>query len=263
MHGLLASVRYTVRLLLKSPGFTVTAVLILGFGIGANTAIFSAIDTVILKPLPYPDPSSLVQIFLTYQDKEDSIDYPDYLDICAAQHSFRSLAAVCDSVLDLTGSGTPERLHVDFISASMFGVTGHPFILGRPFTDNEDVPGGPLLVVLSEHFWRTRFNADPHIIGQNLTLSDRSFQVIGVVPSQINYWSPCDIYAPINALDLFYSGLRKRNEHAAACFGRLRAGVSLEQARAELNLIHDNLVAQYPETDKGYGIHIVSPGRGD
>jgi hypothetical protein len=135
MHGLLASVRYTVRLLLKSPGFTVTAVLILGFGIGANTAIFSAIDTVILKPLPCPDPSSLVQIFLTYQDKEDSIDYPDYLDICAAQHSFRSLAAVCDSALDLTGSGTPERLHVDFISASMFGVTGHPFILGRPFTD--------------------------------------------------------------------------------------------------------------------------------
>jgi putative ABC transport system permease protein len=144
--------RHPIRLLLKSPGFTVTAILILGLGIGTNTAIFSAIDSVILKPLPYPDPGSLVQIFLTYQGNENSIDYPDYQAICAAQHSFRSLAAVCDSKLDLTGEGTPERVNVDFISASMFQVTGQPFVLGRPFTEKEDVPGGLLLVVLSERF---------------------------------------------------------------------------------------------------------------
>jgi putative ABC transport system permease protein len=255
--------RHTIRLLLKSPGFTITAILILGLGIGTNTAIFSAIESVILKPLPYPDPGSLVQIFLTYQGNENSIDYPDYQDICGAQHSFTSLAAVCDSKLDLTGEGTPERLNVDFISASMFQVTGRPFVVGRPFTEKEDVSGGPLLVVLSERFWRARFNADPHIIGKNLTLSDYSFQVVGVVPAQINYWSPCDIYAPINSLENFYSGLRKRDEHPAACFGRLRPGVSLEQARAELEAIHDNLVRQYPDTDKGYGIKIVAPGRGD
>jgi len=193
MRSLISRLRYATRLLLKSPGFTITAVLILGLGIGANTAIFSAIDSVILKPLPYPDPGSLVQIFLTYQGKENSIDYPDYLDICAAQHSFKNLAAVSDGKLDLTGWGTPERLDADFISASMFQVTGQPFLLGRPFTDKEDVPGGPLLVVLSERFWRTRFHADPSIIGKNLTLSDYSFQVVGVVPAQINYWSPCDI----------------------------------------------------------------------
>jgi putative ABC transport system permease protein len=170
---------------------------------------------------------------------------------------------VCDSKLDLTGWGTAERLNVDFISASMFEVTGHPFIVGRPFTDKEDVPGGPLLVVLSERFWRTRFNADPSIVGKNLTLSDYSFEVVGVVPAQINYWSPCDIYAPINTLERFYSGLRKRNEHPAACFGRLRPGGSLEQARAEIDAIHDNLIARYPDTDKGYGIQVVAPGRGD
>ena len=259
----MSTLRHTIRLLLKSPGFTIAAILILGLGIGTNTAIFSAIDTVILKPLPYPDPGSLVQIFLTYQGKENSIDYPDYLDICAAQHSFAGLAAVCDDKLDLTGTGTPERLNVDFISASMFGVTGHPTILGRSFTEKEDIPGGPLLVVLSERFWRTRFNADPEIIGKNLTLSDYTFQVVGVVPAQINYWSPCDLYAPINTLELFYSGLRKRDEHPAACFGRLRPGVSLEQARAELEIIHDNLITRYPDTDKGYGIQIVAPGRGD
>jgi putative ABC transport system permease protein len=257
------SLQHTIRLLLKSPGFAITAILILGFGIGTNAAIFSAIDNVILKPLPYPDPASLVQIFLTYQGKENSIDYPDYQDICATQHSFTNLAAVCDSKLDLTGQGTPERLDVDFISASMFQVTGRPFILGRPFTEKEDVPGGPLLVVLSERFWRARLNADPHIIGKNLTLSDYSFQVVGVVPAQINYWSPCDIYAPINSLENFYSGWRKRDEHPAACFGRLRPGVSLEQARGELEAIHENLVNQYPDTDKGYGIKIVAPGKGD
>ena len=259
----MSPLRHTLRLLLKTPGFTITAILILGLGIGTNTAIFSAIDSVILKPLPYPDPGSLVQIFLTYQGKENSIDYLDYLDISAAQHSFQSLAAVCDSKLDLTGWRTAERLNVDFISASMFEVTGHPFIVGRPFTDKEDIPGGPLLVVLSERFWRTRFNADPSIIGKILTLSDYSFQVVGVVPAQINYWSPCDIYAPINTLALFYSGLRKRDEHPAACFGRLRAGVTLEQARAEIDTIHDNLIARFPDTDKGYGIQVTAPGRGD
>src|SRR5260370_2148287 len=119
MDGLLASVRYTGRLLLKSPGFTITAILILGLGIGTNTAIFSAIDAVILKPLPYPNPDSLVQIFLTYQGKENSIDYPDYLDICAAQHSLRSLAPLCDLNLHLTGWGTPHRFTPHFISPIM------------------------------------------------------------------------------------------------------------------------------------------------
>ncbi|MBV8277767.1 MAG: ABC transporter permease, partial [Verrucomicrobia bacterium] len=95
------------------------------------------------------------------------------------------------------------------------------------------------------------------------TLSDYSFQVVGVVPAQINYWSPCDIYAPINTLELFYSGLRKRDEHPVACFGRLRPGVTLEQARAEIDTIHDHLVAQYPDSDKGFGIQVVAPGRGD
>jgi putative ABC transport system permease protein len=256
--------RQTIRLLFKSPGFAITAVLILGFGIGTNTAIFSLVQAVILKPLPYPDPTSLIQIFLTYQGNEDSIDYLDYSDINGAQHSFKNMAAVVSGSLDLTGPENPERLRVDFVTASMFAVTGSPFVLGRPFTENEDVPGGPGVVVLSEQFWRKRFNADPSIIGKNLTLSDHIFQVIGVVPRQINWWSPCDIYVPINTFELFYPGdLRNRTEHVAACFGRLREGFSLPQAKAELDTIHERLIAQYPDTDKGYGLSVVTPGRGD
>ena len=146
----------------------------------------------------------------------------------------------------------------------MFTVTRSPCILGRPFTENEDVPGGPLLVVLGEQFWRRRFNSDPNVIGKTVTLSDRTFQVIGVVPRQINWWTPCDIYVPINAFALFYPGdLRNRTEHIAACFGRLNQGVSLAQAKAELDTIHERLIAQYPATDKGYGLNVVTPGRGD
>ena len=258
MRGLLKSLRQTIRQLLKAPGFTITAVVILGFGIGANTAIFSVIDGVLLKPLPYPEPDQLVQFYLTYQGREDAIDYPDYLDICAAQHSLDSLSIVSDNAFDLTGKGDPERLDVDFMSASMFKVTGRPCILGRSFSENEDVPGGPLVVVLSEAFWRSRFNSDPSIIGANLTLSDHSFQVIGVAPAQINYWSPCDVYVPISALQNFGSGLWKRNEHIGACFGRLKAGVGLAQAQADLDSIHNNLIARYPDTNKGYGIRVVA-----
>jgi putative ABC transport system permease protein len=256
--------RHTIRLLRKSPGFAITAILILGFGIGTNTGIFSLIQAVILKPLPYPDPASLIQIFLTYQGNEDSIDYPDYLDISAAQRSFKNTAAVSSGSLDLTGEGNPEPLKVDFITASMFTVTGSPSVLGRPFATNEDIPGGPLVVVLSEQFWRTRFNADPSIIGKNISLSDRTFQIIGVVPRQINWWAPCDIYVPINTFELFYPGsLRNRTEHIVACFGRLNEGVSLAQAKAELDTIHERLINQYPDTDKGYGLNLVTPGRGD
>src|SRR5246127_81821 len=108
MRSLTSLFRHTVRLLLKSPGFAITAILILGFGIGANTAIFSLVNAVLLKPLPYPDPASLIQIFLTYQGNEDSIDYPDYLDISRAQRGFKNMAAVSNGSLDLTGKGNAE-----------------------------------------------------------------------------------------------------------------------------------------------------------
>jgi putative ABC transport system permease protein len=259
MRGLLKSLHYTIRLLLKSPGFTVTAVLIIAFAIGTNAAMFSVIDAVLLRPLPYPKPDRLVQIYLTDQGRESGLDYPDYLDICAAQHTLDTLSIVCSSILDLTGKGDAERLHVDFVSAGMFGVTGVPFILGRPFTEVEDIPDGPLLVVLSERFWRSRFNSDPKIIGTNLTLNDRSFQVIGVAPAQVDYWSSCDLYAPINGLRVVNSALGQRDQHIATGIGRLKAGTSLAQAQADLDIIHDNLSARYSDTDKGYGIRVVSP----
>jgi putative ABC transport system permease protein len=157
MHALFQHLRYTLRLLRKSPGFTITAVLILSFGIGVNTAIFSLLDAAVLKPLPYPD----------------------YLDLAAAQHSFESLAALSvPMALDLGGTKEAQQVRAFFVSPGLAKVTGLPMKLGRWFNEEEDVPHGPLVAVLSEPFWRTHFQSDSSIVGKKITLSGWSFQIL-------------------------------------------------------------------------------------
>jgi predicted permease len=267
MGRFLPSLRYTLRMLLKSPGFTITAVLILGFGIGVNTAIFSLIDNVLLKPLPFPNPDRLVQINEPYQnDMGSNVDYPDFIDIVRSQRTFDAIAVASYEGIDLSGDGKPEQLTVEFVSPSVFQVTGLPVILGRVFTDQEDIRNGPLLVVLSEKCWRGRFHSDPNILGRNLTLGEHSFQVIGVVPRQATDWGPpgVDFYLPANTeaplgrmpnqrgypLDL-------RDVHRFPCYGRLKPGVTIAQAQTNLETIHDNLLARYPDTNQGYGIRVT------
>jgi putative ABC transport system permease protein len=262
MRSLISHLRYTIRLLLRSPGFAIACVLILGFGIGLNTAIFSLINAVILKPLPYPNPDRLVRVSQPYQnDLSMGFDYPDFVDTVATQHSFESLAVADQESIDLSGNGQPEHLEADFVSPSMFKVSGLPTVLGRVFTEQEDIPNGPFLAVLSEHFWRARFQSDPKIIGKNLTLSDHSFQVIGVVPTQVCDWGPptADIYAPANTLaplGFLPNGsgypLANRDVHRFFCAGRLKAGISVAESRADLEVIQKNLLARYPDTNKGY-----------
>jgi putative ABC transport system permease protein len=155
---MLSQLRYTIRLLFRSPGFTITAVLVLGLGIGANTAVFSLIDTVLLKPLPYPQPERLAWISMPTQTVRDgALDYPDYLDLCAAQHTFSSLGLESWDSFDLSEHGRAERIKGSCRTASAFQVSGLPFVLGRPFTADEDKPGWPLVVVLSETLWRSQF----------------------------------------------------------------------------------------------------------
>ncbi|HXM02505.1 MAG TPA: ABC transporter permease, partial [Chthoniobacterales bacterium] len=156
MHGPGANFRRMVRRLLKSPGFTIIAVLVLGFGIGVNTAVFSLIDTVLLKPLPYPESNRLVMISMPVGGMEEApVDYPDYLDFTATQHSFTSICLENFEYFDLTENGSTERVNCAFASASAFEVNGLHCVLGRPFTPDEDKPGGALVAVLSEPFWRT------------------------------------------------------------------------------------------------------------
>jgi len=268
MRDLISNLRYSLRLLLKSPGFTITAILILAFGIGVNTVIFSLINAVILKPLPFAEPDQLVQISQPYQnDPSASIDYPDYVDIARGQQTFSSLAVLCWSTLNLSDSGESQEIHVAFVSPSLFKITALPPIIGRVFTDAEDVPNGPFVVVLSEYFWRTRFAADPQIVGKNITLGDHSFEVIGVVPAQVRDWGPPGalVYVPANTVapvGIFGNNrgypLEFRDLHYFACVGRLRPGFTLSQAQADLDVIHRDLLRRYPETTEGYGIRVTS-----
>jgi putative ABC transport system permease protein len=199
MPGILSHLRYSARQLLKAPGFTVTAILILGFGIGANTAIFSLINTVLLQPLPYSHPERLVVINMPYQGApQTSFDYPDYLDIAAAQTCFDCMAVGHDDPLDLTENGEAQRLWVNFCSPSQFALTARDAILGRVFNTQEDVPHGPQLAVISERLWRNHFNADPNVLGKKVTLSEQTFEIIGIVPIQLDMWGnpPTDVYLP-------------------------------------------------------------------
>lgn len=265
MRSLISQLRYTVRLLLKSPGFTITAVLILGLGIGANTAVFSLIDAVILNSTPFPQPDRLVRVCQPQATADQSdvtkgyLAYPAYIDVSRNQHSFETMSASYWDFLDLSGRGEAQRLTTIFASPGLFKVTNLPFILGRPFTEAEDQSGGPLVVVLSEPLWRSRFNADPNIIGQNLTLSGESFQVVGVCRRQAeDVTTPWvdQIYVPLHVSEVFGTNLKDRGTRGFMCLGRLKAGVTLAQAQADLAVIQDNLASKYPATDKGYAIRL-------
>jgi putative ABC transport system permease protein len=259
--------RQTIRVLLKSPGFTITAVLILGFGIGANTAVFSLIEAAILNAVPYPKPDRLVRIYqpsakAKFDAAAEFVDYPDYLDLSRNQRTFGSLSASSWTYWDLGGQGQkyPERLTGVVATPGLFKVTGLPFVLGRPFTEEEDKTGGPLVVVLSEQLWRHRFNADPNIIGKNLLLSGESFEVIGVCPRQVEEVStpPDDpLYVPIHVTELWGGTLQNRAHKGRTCMGRLKEGVSLAQAEAELASIQSNLDILYPEADKDITIRVA------
>lgn len=253
--------RHTIRLLLKSPGFTITAILILGFGIGANTAMFSLIQTVVVNALPFPNADRLVQVT---QPKENDrywsgTSYLDYLDVSSANHTLETLAISNWDFFDLSGQVIPERVTAIYATPTLFRLTGLPFILGRPFTEDEDKPGGPLVVILSESAWRNRFNADPQIVGKNIVLSGRSFQIVGVCPRQVE-----DVTTPTT--DPFYVPLHvgsgtsepERGQHDQSSIARLKPGVTLAQAQADLEVIQHNLAERYPDAEKGYGIRVGS-----
>ena len=237
--------------------------LVLGFGIGANTAIFSLIDAVLLKPLPYPEPDRLVEVIRTNPAQNvyyGYFGYPDFLDYCRAQNSFVTLALEHWDSINLSADGRTEQVRAAFDTASAFQAYGLPFILGRPFTAEEDQPGGPAVAVLTEPLWRNRFNADPNILGKNIVLNGVGFEVVGVIKAFYSEYSePPRILLPLNTADVIsgWDAWRNRDYGVFTCFGRLKEGVTLAQAEADLKIITNDLAARYPE-DKGNGVRLES-----
>jgi putative ABC transport system permease protein len=258
MRSLISHLRYTVRRLLKSPGFTVTAVLILGLGIGANTAIFSLVNCVLLKPLPYPNPDRLVSIYQIIQGGDQSqFDYPDYLDLRANQRTMDSLTAFYPDDFTLTGRGEPERISGIYASGSLFKVLGRPFLIGKPFGETEDNSETRSVVVMSEHLWNTKFQRDPRVLGANLLLNGRSFEIVGVTPAQANELGKVDLYVPLNQGVFFNAAKEERSEHFLWGIGRMKENVSLRQAQANFETISQELARQYPVSNTGKGVHLV------
>ena len=250
MRTLISHLRYTIRLLLKSPGFTITTILIMGLAIGANTAIFSLVDAVLLESLPYPDPGRLFTISETSPVyPKISLDYPDYLDWRTSQHSFEEIAVFRRDNFNLTGNGDPERVSGAIVTASYFRVLGVTPEIGRFFAESEDRTGGAGLILLSDRFWRNRFAADPKIIGRTLVLNDVSYEVIGIAPPQIMNPESMDVYVPMGHFPV-PAALTDRGQHPGLnCLGRLKSGVSLEAAGAEFRVIARNLELQYPDSN--------------
>jgi putative ABC transport system permease protein len=258
------------RMLRKSPGFTIAVILTLGVGIGINVAIYSVIHAVLLSELPYPEPDRLVAISETSAGNVSPTSYPDYLDWKAAQRSFDDIAVSRRDDFNLTGNGEPERFSGLFVTASYFRVLKVPPKLGRTFFDKEDSEAGVNPIVLSEHVWRSRFAADPAIVGRKLTLNTISCEVVGVAADSLSIVRNtetarnsqgarnADLYAPFG----FYANrpyMHDRNGRIGFYgIGRLKQGVSIEQATAHLKVIARNLELKYPVSNTGCGIAVTS-----
>ena len=257
METLIQDLRYAVRMLIKKPAFTVVVVAALALGIGANTAIFSIVNSILLRPLPYRDPDRLTMIWM--DNKRMNVDqdihsYPNYVDYRDQNQVFESMATYYGISLNLVGVGEPERIIGSATSASLFEVLGVDPQRGRVFTIDEEQPGQDRVAVLSYGLWQRRFGGDPNIVGQEIQLSDVSRTVIGVMPPGFKFpHKDAEIWVP---MALNENQKQSRGSFGYYAIGRLKPGVSIEQAQAEMGTIASNLSTQYPILD-GLGVNLV------
>ena len=250
---------YAVRSISKAPGFAVTAILTLALGIGAATAVFSVCDAMLWKPVPLPGIESLAMINQTNPDDPKDYEYDtaaDAADIRAQSHAFSETAEFQQNFANIvTGGGEPERAEVSFVSATFFDVLGVKPKLGRAFQPGDDQRGAPPTVVLSDSFWRTRFGADPSIVGKTVRVDDRDTTVIGVMPPNVTFPLPSDFWSP---LTLTLAVERSRTAQTVTVIGRLKPGQTLATAGVEVNGIGRRLEAQYPDTNTRRRFRVMS-----
>jgi putative ABC transport system permease protein len=250
--------RYAIRTLLKSPGFTSIAILTLALGIGACAAIFSVVNGVLLQPLNYPQPDRIAVIRETDLPKfpEFSVAPPNFLDWEKQTQSYSYLAAYRGAQMNLTGEGEPERLIGVSATAHYFDVYGIKMVLGRAFLPEEDAPGKEHVVVLSNPFWQRVFGGDAKVIGRSVQLNGESYTVIGVAPPKFGQASKVDVWAPM-AFTPEDRDNKNRDAHYINVVGRLKPGVAFAQADAELKLLAAQLAKQYPASNKGWSAFVM------
>jgi putative ABC transport system permease protein len=260
MDSIIKDIRYGLRSLLKRPGFTAIALIALALGIGANTAIFSLVNAVVLKPLPYPEPDRLVWVFGNIRNGSNraSVSPPDYLDFRSQNKTFEHFAASGTLPLsaNLTGSGEPERLTASAITGNYFDAFGVTPALGRGFSLENEKTGQDQVTVLSDALWQRRFGADPQIVNKTIVLDSKPFQVVGVMPAGLKLPQKADLWVPMN-FDADEE-MKVRKAHFLRPVGRLKPGVSLAQAQADTDVIAAQLEQQYPDSNTDWNLRLVS-----
>jgi predicted permease len=262
MQTLIEDVRYGLRMLRKNPGFTAVAVLTLALGIGANTAVFSIVNGVLLNSLPFPDPDKLVTLFESKPNfNEGSISYPNFQDWQRENHSFSAIAAYRHDSFSLTGSGEAEQVEGKMVSADFFSILGVKPLMGRMFTAEEDQLGSDHVLLISSGFWKRKFGSSPDVLGRRLVLDGEGYTIIGVIPASFHLTLPSfpdsgEVYVPIGQWNHPYFHQRSYALGMKG-IGRLKPGVAFAQARADMDRVAKNLAAAFPEADAAEGARLV------
>ncbi|HXZ19410.1 MAG TPA: ABC transporter permease [Candidatus Acidoferrales bacterium] len=266
VETLMQDARYAVRMLRKNPGFTAVAVLTLALGIGANTAIFSVVEAVLLKPLPYPHAE---QLFFVFQQRardakvQAGWSYLNFLDLREQSHVFSEMGSNGNHELTLTGRGDPEVVSVADVTPEIFSLLGAKPMTGRLFLPADAKPGAPAVVILSESLWRGLFHSDPQILGSSINLDRRPFTVVGVLPQSFRFSARTRsnlLWIPVTQDPLFTQWIPNRGGHWLAVVGRLKPGVSTAEAQAELDTINQRLAREFPGENSGWVIRMTPLG---
>ena len=262
LETFMQDLHFALRMLRKSPGFTAVAILTLALGIGANTAIFSVLDAVVLRPLPFPAADRLVHLtgkfFLEGKVADQAgISPPDYIDYRAANHTFEQLAVLNyeADISNLAGQGKPEQVTESLASWNLFDALGIAPAVGRSFVPADEQSTKPQVAILGNAIWRSHFGADPKVIGKSFALDGDSLTVVGVLSSDPSILSKAQVWLPTPLLN---KGMNVRIAHFLVGVGKLKPGVSIEQAQADLDADAAVIDAKFPDTDKGWGLKIRS-----
>ncbi len=243
MHNL----RFALRQLRKSPGFAGVAILTLAIGIGACTSIFSLVESVLLRPLPYPEPERVLAVQQQYKGSQRiPFSWPNFQDVERDNHSFAALALVQRGEFTLSGMGAAEKIRGGLVSYQFFAVVGLKPVLGRPFNADEDRVGAGKVVVIRESLWRRKFAGAEDVLGKSMTIDGQPYTVVGVMPDDLITPSKAEFWAPITPFSIDPGWQKRGNQPGLFGYGRLKSGVTLEQARADLRQIGERLQKQYP-----------------
>jgi putative ABC transport system permease protein len=258
---MLTDLRYALRMLVKAPSFTIVVIATLALGIGANTAIFSAVNSVLLRPLPFKESDRLLMVWANNLENGVNQTYasvPDFIDFKAQNKVFDDLAAFTDLSLNLTGADRPEHLNAYQASANLFPLLGVQPVMGRNFLVEEDRLGGPRVAILSHKLWQGNFGSDASVIGRQITLDGRAYTVIGVMPEDFQFpiqSESAEIWIPIGQDE--FPLMQERSGRLIMLIGRLKQGVMVAQSRADMTTIAKRLELQYPETNRGIGVTVT------